>query len=294
MGQITPRLLIAALLAVISMSLVPLLIRSTSANEITIGLMRLAVAMALLSPVVIHQQILRGLSRRDWLGLLCVGVVFGGHWLTYFISIKMSSAAIAAISISTYGIHLLMLNFLLKGHVVRPLDWAAVALCFIGVILIAPSFDIRNQVTLGMLVGIFSGFLYACLPLLHQRIMTVPTMSRAWGQFAFASLVFLPLSAYSNWDLSSGDWWRLLMLGVVCTVIGHTLWVKSSSELPPVITSVAYYLYVPIAMTGSFIFLDEAISRTMVLGAGFIIAANLSIAFFAWRRSRRTFRSAID
>lgn len=294
MGRITPRLLITALLAVLSMSMVPLLIRSTDANEVTIGLVRLAIAMALLSPLVFQQQILRGLLPRDWIGLLFVGVVFGTHWLTYFVSIKLSSASIAAISISTYGIHLLVLNYLIKGHLVRLLDWAAVALCFVGVILIAPSFDIQNQVTLGMLVGIFSGFLYACLPLLHQRIITVPTMGRAWGQFAFAGLVFLPLAPYSNWDLSFGDWWRLLTLGVVCTVVGHSLWVKSSSELPPVITSVAYYLYVPIAMAGSFIFLNETISATMVLGASFIVAANLSIALMAWHRHQRLLVTGTD
>lgn len=286
MAQFKSRLLFAALLAVVSMSLVPLLIRSSSANEITIGLARLAVAMILLTPVVLQQGILRGLAARDWLGLVFVGVVFGCHWLAYFVSIKMSSASIAAIAISTYGIHLLLLNWFLRIHEIRPIEWAAVILCFLGVVLIAPSFDIRNELTVGMLVGVLSGFLYACLPLLHQRMMTIPTMSRAWGQFMFAGLVFLPWSAYSDWTLPPGDWWRLLTLGVVCTVIGHTLWVKSSSELPPVITGVAYYLYVPIAMVGSFVFLDEQITPTMILGAAFIITANISIALLAWQRSR--------
>lgn len=287
MAPVTPRLVFAALLAVLAMSLVPLLIRSSSANEITIGLARLVIAIGLVTPVVWRQGILRGLSRREWLGLLVVGLVFGCHWLTYFISIKMSSASIAAIAISTYGIHLLLLNWLLKSHLIRPIEWGAVVLCFVGVVLIAPSFDIRNEVTVGMLIGIVSGFLYACLPLLHQRIIKVPTMSRAWGQFAFAALIFLPWSAYSDWQLPAGDWWRLLTLGVVCTVIGHTLWVKSSSELPPVITGVAYYLYVPIAMVGSYVLLGEEITAPMIVGAAFIISANISIALLAWQRSRR-------
>jgi drug/metabolite transporter (DMT)-like permease len=293
MGQITPRLLITAVAAVISMSLVPLLIRSTAANEITIGLVRLAIAVGLLSPFILLRSDLRKLTGSDWLGLSYIGIAFGFHWLTYFISIKMSSASIAALSISTYGIHLLLLNWLLKGQVIRLVEWAAVILCFVGVVLIAPSFNLRDQMTLGMLVGIFSGFLYASLPLLHQRILRVPTMNRAWGQFLFASLVFLPGLGYSNWDLSGGDWWRLLVLGVVCTVIGHSLWVKSSSELPPVITSVAYYLYVPLAMTGSFLFLGETITATMILGACFIITANISIAVLAWRRSNRLRQGAV-
>ncbi|MEX1032805.1 MAG: DMT family transporter [Cellvibrionaceae bacterium] len=294
MGRITPRLLLTALLAVLSMSVVPLLIRTTSANEITIGLVRIAIATALMSPFLIWRGNLRDLSRADWFSLLLVGLVFGCHWLAYFVSIKMSNASIAAIAVSTYGIHLLLLNWRIKKQRIRPIEWGAVVLCFVGVVLIAPAFDVRNQITLGMLIGVLSGFLYACLPLLHQRIMHVPTMSRAWGQFTFAGLVFLPLSAYSNWQLTSGDWWRLAVLGVVCTVIGHSLWVKASSELPGVITSLAYYLYVPLAMIGAFLILDEQLTGVMVLGACFIITANICIALLAWQRSRPPLRAPAD
>lgn len=287
MGQITPRLLVTALLAVLSMSVVPLLIRSTAANEITIGLVRIAIAMLCMSPFVLWRGTLRGLSRREWIGLALLGVVFGFHWLSYFTSIKMAGAAIGALSVSTYGIHLLLLNWRIKGIAIRPAEWLAVLLCFAGVVLIAPSFDLGDSVTIGMLIGIGAGFLYACMPLLHQRIVTVPTFGRAWAQFGFAALVFLPLLPLTSWELAASDWWYLLTLGILCTVVGHTLWVKSSTELPPVITSVAYYLYVPITMVGSFFVLDEKITPRMVTGAGLIISANLAIALLAWWRSRR-------
>lgn len=287
MGQITPRLLLTALLAVLSMSIVPLLIRSTVANEATIGLVRIVIAMLCMSPFVLLQGSLRGLTRGQWVGLMVLGLVFGLHWLSYFVSIKMAGAAIGALSVSTYGIHLLLLNWRIKGMAIRPTEWLAVLLCFVGVVLIAPAFDLGNSVTIGMLIGIGAGFLYACMPLLHQRVVTVSTFGRAWAQFAFAGLIFLPLLPLTDWELAATDWWYLLALGIVCTVLGHTLWVKSSTELPPVITSVAYYLYVPITMVGSFILLDEEITARMVTGACLIISANLAIALLAWWRSRR-------
>jgi len=281
------RLVGLALLAVLSMSLVPLLIRSTQANEITIGLVRLAIAVALVSPVVYFRRERGTLSPPDWRMLLVVGLVFGAHWLTYFFSIKMASAAIGAIAVSTYGIHLLLLNWLVARQRILPVEWAAVGLCFIGVILVAPSFDPGEAVTIGLMSGILSGFLYACLPLLHRRIMHVPTMTRAWAQFTFATVIFLPWIGFSNWNLDAGDWWRLLVLGVVCTVIGHSLWVKVSSEMPAVFVAVIYYFYVPIAMAGSYLFLNEDITLTMTLGASCIIAANVGTAITTWRRSRR-------
>lgn len=284
------RALLAAFAAVLSMSLVPVLIRISSANESTIGVVRLCIAILLVSLWVAWKQKLRlfakQLSRKEWLGLVMVGVVFGLHWLLYFVSIKWSSAAVAAIAISTYGIHLLLLQWLVKKQTVRPLEWFAVVLCIAGCVLVAPNFSSNDKVTLGLLIGVVSGFLYACLPLLHQNLLHIPTAVRAWGQFLFASIIFLPLLPFANWNLSANDWWGLLVLGVVCTVIGHSLWVKSSSELPAIATSLMYYLYVPIAMTTSFLFLNETISTTMLLGAGCIISANVFVAVFSWYKLR--------
>ncbi len=275
---------IAALLAVLAMSLVPVLIRSSNANEFTIGIVRLLVAILVVSPIIFYRQFPR-LKVNEWRGLVVVGLIFGAHWLLYFISIKWSSAAIAAIAVSTYGIHLLLLNWLFKKHTIRPLEWLAVFLCVGGCVLVAPKFSLSDKLTLGLLFGVVSGFFFACLPLLHQTILSVPTFTRAWGQFLFAGLVFLPFFGAANWDLSQQDWWGLLVLGVVCTVIGHSLWVKSSSELPPIFTSLIYYLYVPIAMVSSFVFLQESITVNMMLGAACIIAANSFTAILAWRRS---------
>ena len=281
------RLIAIALLAVLSMSFVPVLIKSSNANEFTIGIVRLAIALLCITPWILIKFDLKKLPRRDWIYLFVVGLVFGGHWLSYFIAIKLSTAALAALAVSTYGIHLLLLNWMLKRQSVLPLDWFAIALCVVGCLMVTPSFDLQNQLTVGMLVGIVSGFLYACLPLLHQNIVHVPTMNRAWGQFAFAFLFFLPWTGKGNWSLSTADWMGLVVLGVVCTVIGHSLWVKASAELPVVFTGVIYYLYVPIAIAMGFFFLDENVTPLMLVGATLIIGANMMIAVSTWYRFRR-------
>lgn len=283
----TPRLVLTAVSSVVFMSMVPVLIKSVNTNEVTIGLARLIIALICISPIVLVRRHLAALTRPQWVGLLAIGLCFGVHWLAYFYSIKLSTASIGAIAVSTYGIHLLLLNFIFKQRTISALEWLAVLVCFAGCLLISPSIDFNDQVFIGLLVGIFSGLLYACLPLLHQRISDVPTLVRTWGQFAFAALFFLPLFGYSHWQLASADWLKLLALGVVCTVLAHSLWVKASTELPAVITAVVYYLYIPLAMLQSLYLLDEHISLNMLIGAGLIIFANVSLALITWRRSAR-------
>ncbi len=268
------------------MAAIPVLIKSLSANEITIGLARIVIAVLVLTPLLLLQGKLKGLCRRDWWGMLIIGGCFAGHWLTYFSSIKLATASLGAIAVTTFGIHLLFLNWLIKGQRIRPSEWLAVLLCFSGCLLVTPEFSLANNITLGLLSGVFSGLLYACLPLLHQRISHIGTLTRAWGQFAFAGLFFLPFIGFSHWQLSADDWWRLLALGLVGTVIAHSLWVKASTELPAIYTSLIYYLYVPIAMLLSSLFLQEEITVEMISGTCLIIGANLGLAILDWRRSK--------
>src|SRR5690554_3951187 len=136
MGQISTRLIVIALLSVTAMSLVPVLIRFTSANIETIGTARLAISLVALTPLVLFTGQLRRPTRGDWGWLMAAGLCFGLHWWTYFYAIKSAGAAAGAIAMSTFGIHLLLLNRIVHRHPVRLLDGLMVALCIVGCYLV--------------------------------------------------------------------------------------------------------------------------------------------------------------
>ncbi|MBB6523073.1 DMT family transporter [Pseudoteredinibacter isoporae] len=282
------RLILIALLAVTSMSMVPVLVKSTSANEISIGIFRLGIALLLISPFVFYRQLLLKLNKTQWLGLFWIGLCFGVHWLTYFYSIKAAGAALAAIAVSTYGVHLLLLNVVFKQYQIRVSEWLAIAVCIGGCIIVAPPLNWQESSTPGLIVGLISGLLYGAMPLLHQRVNEIPTLTRTWGQFAFALLVFLFFVRDFEPPETMLDVNKLLALGVICTVLAHGLWVKASTELPALFTAMIYYLYVPLAMISSYFVLNEDISLEMVLGASLIISANLTLALLQWRRQRKS------
>ncbi len=282
------RLLLTALISVLLMSAVPVLVKSTIANEATIGIARLVLAVGLLTPVFFWRSGLRGLGAADFRQLALIGFVFAAHWLTYFISIKLATAAIAATAIATYGVQYLVLAWWLNDERFNWQEWLAIAVCFGGCLVVMPGLTLSNDTTLGIVIGIASGFLYACLPLLHQRVQRMNTLQRTYGQFAFALLFFLPLWPLSDWQLASGDWYRLALLGVMCTLIAHGLWVKSSTELPPLFTGLIYYLYVPSAMLSSLFFLDEPITAAKLLGASMILGASISVTFIRLKKSGLT------
>ena len=275
MSAVKPHLLLVGLASIATMAWVPVLISLVNSNEATIGLVRVLIAGLFLTPLIVYRKQLTGLSGRDWFALLVIGAVFAIHWWTYFYAIRHSTPSLGALSLSTYGIHMLWINALLRRERPRVSDIVAISLCFIGCIIVSPSLDLSDGATIAFLVGVFSGFLYAVLPFLHQRVAHLPTSLRSWGQFGFAGLFFLFLWPQMQFSLSQRDWLLLLILGVVCTLVAHTLWVKATTELPAAVSGAFYYLYIPIAMVLSYVILDEPMGFAKLLGGAIIVGACL-------------------
>ena len=275
MKTISPQLIVTALISVATMALVPVLVSSVAANEVTIGLVRVGIACVVLTPLLLWHKSFIELTSKDWFYLLLIGMIFGLHWWTYFYAIKNSTPSLGALSLTTYGIHLVWINWLISAQRPKFSDVFAVLLCFCGCIIVVPSADMANQVTQAFLVGVFSGLLYALLPFLHQRVNHLSTTVRSWGQFSFAGLFFLFFWPQIDWQLSINDWQLLIILGVVSTLIAHTLWVKVSTELPSILVSAFYYLYIPIAMALSYFFLDEPMTAAKLSGATLIVVSCL-------------------
>ena len=260
---------------ILMMGAVPIIIRHISANPWTIGLVRLGVA-------TVGMLLVIGLTRR-WVtptwpqvrALALIGLLFGAHWSLYFLSIKVSSAAIAVIGQATFGVHLVILGWVIGHHRVERVDLIAVACAVAGTLMVAPRWSLQNQETVGLLLGIVSSFFYAFLPILHQRLSHVSSAMRVLGQFVFGLLVFLPSLPAAGWRLSADDWFWLMVLAVVCTLVQHTLWTRLTTRLPTLTTSVLFYLAVPVTLVFGVVLLGEQVTAWMLAGAALIVSGNL-------------------
>ncbi|GGE90044.1 EamA family transporter [Kangiella profundi] len=265
------------------MAMVPVIIKYIEVDPWLIGAFRLSVS-------VVGLILLAGITRRpliarkeNWIFIFLLGLVFAIHWLTYFYSIQLSTASIAAIGVSTFGAHLLLLGWIVHRQPPHWLELFCVLLAFVGVYLVVPDFNLADGMTIGLILAVISGFLYALLPLMHQKYRHINGERRTFGQFFVAMVIFSFGLPQADWAIPSESWLGLIVLGVVCTLVAHSLWIKVSTELNHVVTSVVYYLYVPIAMLFSFVFLDEVLSPVQLLGAGLILFANILGIWFRWR-----------
>ncbi len=279
--------LITAITAVVLMACVPVIVKLVSATEIEVGTLRLLIASLGMTLWLKFSKVNWNFSGRQWRMLMLLGVTFALHWYAYFKSIKLATPSIAAIGVSTYGIHLVLLSALFLKQKITLADGIALVMAMVGVYLVVPQVDWHSVYFQGLLVSILSGVLYACLPIIHQFSKDISNSARAWGQFTFAFAVFVPFSAFESWQLTQFDWLGLIFLGVVATLVAHSLWVKATTELPGAIASMVYYLYVPMAMALSYVFIQEKITTLMILGAALIISANLITIVYRFVQQRK-------
>ncbi len=269
------RTTLEAILALILFGCIPVVVKSIAANPYTIGIFRLTLATAGIAVLMLARRDFRRVGIRDLGRLALIGALFFGHWITFFLAIKASSASIAAIGLSTYGVHLLLLGLIFGHEQSTPGDFIAVIAAATGAILVVPDFRISNTVALGMLLSTASALMYASLPLLHQRWSHLSTTTRALGQFGFALACFLVLSPRANWNLERSDWAGLLFLGVGATLIAHSLWVRVTTHISPSLTSIIYYGNIPIAIALSVVVLHEPLNARTVSGALLIIGGSI-------------------
>ncbi len=279
-----------AFFTVIIFSSAPACVKAVSLNTITQGIVRLGLASAgmtllLLFPGKLTLQEFKSWNRRTWWALSLVGFAFGLHWLLFFASIKLANAAIGAIGFSTYGLHLLLLGWLFGFGQVSKLDLFGLALACVGTYLLIPEFSFQNDHTVGLIIGILSGLAAAVLPLIHQRNADIDVNIRTWGQFTLALPMFFLLWPYTDWTIIRSEIPLILYLGLGIALVGHGMWVHVTTELSTTTVSILSYLYLPISLIFGYLTLgdSEKLSGRMLVGTVLVLIAN---GIVLWSQTR--------
>ncbi|HBF09092.1 MAG TPA: EamA family transporter [Gammaproteobacteria bacterium] len=262
------------LIAILCFASIPVAIRVVTADPMTIGLVRLIIAVIFGLVVLVKPAPLKQLTKQDWLWLAALGFSFGVHWLLYFYSIKIANASTAIVGVSSYGIQIILISIFFHGRPFFKTDGFAIVAVICGSALIVPEFSLENELTKGFLIAVVCAFFYAILPSIHQRNSHLSSGVRSFGQFLFAGVFFSFFIPHMNFDLPSLDWWGLAYLGVIGTLVAHTLWTNVVTHVSAVPASLIYYLSVPTAIFFGVFFLDEPLTWQLVVGTCLILSGN--------------------
>ncbi|WP_407296946.1 DMT family transporter [Stutzerimonas zhaodongensis] len=213
---------------------------------------------------------------RQRAGLLLGGLLLGGHWLTFFMAVKVAGVGIATLGFASFPAFTVLLEGLLFRERTRPVEFGMVGLVCAGLLLVTPHFDLASETTLGLIYGIVSGLMFALLSLLNRAITggIDPVQAALW-QNGTILLCLLPFTWSTLPAVPAMDWLWLALLGVFCTGVAHSLFVASLKVLKARTTAVIFALEPVYGIAIAWWLFNEQPTMRMLFGGALIILASV-------------------
>lgn len=213
-------------------------------------------------------------STKSLLLMVISGVVLALHWLTFFHSIQVSTVAIALVGFSAFPVFVTFIEPVLTGQSIRRVDILSALLVTIGLVFVAPSFDLNDTATVGLLWAVLSGALFAVLTLMNRCLVEEhPVMQLSFYQHVCAALAVLPFVVVAGVVPVTSDWGLLIVLGLVCTALPHMLFIQSLTVLKAQLASIVAGLEPVYGIFFAAILLGEIPSLSTLTGAVIVFAA---------------------
>lgn len=214
------------------------------------------------------------LTGRDASSLLLSGLLLAGHWVSFFVAVKIAGVAIATLGFASFPAFTVMLEGLIFRERIRANEIVLVVLVSVGLILVTPAFDLASEATTGLLWAIACGLLFSLLSLNNRANSgRVPAVQAAMWQNAVVALCLLPFAAPELSEVRPLDWLWIGLLGVLCTGVAHSLFVASLAVIKARTAAVVFALEPVYGITLAWVLFHETPTLRMLLGGALIIIA---------------------
>ena len=211
-------------------------------------------------------------SKKDLPTILLGAVLLGAHWVTYFYALKLSNVAIGMLSMFTFPVITALLEPLFTKSKLNPIHVLLGVMVLLGIYILAPEINFESNYLKGILFGVFSAFSYAIRNLILKRhVQAYNGTVLMVQQSLIVSVLLLPvLFSYDTSNVSS-QWPYLIVLGLVTTAIGHSLFISSLKHFSVSTASIIGSAQPIIGIVFAYVFLSEIPTLNTFLGGALII-----------------------
>ena len=236
----------------------------------------------LLIACLLQRLPLRPQRRRDGLLLVGQGALLALHWTAFFQSINVSNVAIGLLSFSSFPLFTAALEPLLLKQRLSRIQVIAALLILPGIYLLVPSFTLQNHITLGVAWGLLAGATFALLSVANRWLgRSYPSLTISLYQDGVAALVLLPALFLTPLAVlwTPHELLILLILGVVCTALAHTLFIASMQNITAQSASLLASLEPVWGILFGIVLLKDIPTSITLLGGTIILCATMLPAF---------------
>lgn len=247
------------------------------ASPVAIVLGRASVAAAALGIVLLRTRAVR---RPFELRLVTNGAVLALHWVSFFAAIQVSTVAIGLLGFASFPLFVLVLEWMLLRRRWTGRKALTAALVTAGLVALVPSFSWSDGTVHGIAWGLVSGFTFALLAVLNRRLVASRrAVDVAFWQNLTAALCLLPFAWASPAALGSvgaRDVVLILVLGLACTALAHTLFIAGlrtvSAHTASLIAALepVYGIVLAVLLLGEVPGLRTLAGGALIVGAAFV------------------------
>lgn len=211
-------------------------------------------------------------NTRDFKIVLLSALLFGAHWITYFYALQLSNVAIGMLSLFTYPIITVLLEPIFFKTKLNRIHVLLGLLVLVGIYFLTPEFSLQNTHTKGLIFGLASSVFYSIRNILiKQSVGKYHGSMLMFYQMIFIAALLLPMPFLYQETFTSPEWGALLVLALVTTAIGHTLFVISFKNFSIGAASIMSSIQPVYGIVFGFLFLQEIPHFKTVIGGTLII-----------------------
>lgn len=244
-------------------------------NAVDITVYRTAIAgMVIFAMLYFQKKQIKLNKPKDYLIALFLGVTVGSHWVTYFAGMQMAGITIGMLAFFSYPVVTVFLEPFFHKSKPKAKDIISAAVVVFGIYLLVPSSDLGSDTTMGIVMGVFSGVLFALRNITHKRYFSQYSGPQTmFYQTLVASIMLCAFIEVPIYEVSNHDLTLILIAGVIFTAAPHSLFAASLKYLSAATAGLIACLQPLYGTLLAIIIVHERPSTVTLIGGTLIISA---------------------
>lgn len=274
--KINPYIMLA--IGVIAVSTSAILVKVANAPSGVIAFYRLLFSVLFMLPVFLLKYVgeLRLITKRDWIFSIISGIFLAFHFILWFESLNYTSVASSTVLVTLQPLFAFIGAYIFFKEKVSAKAIVSGLLAIFGSIIISwGDFQISGNALFGDILALIACALVTAYLLFGQTVrkrLSLVTYTFVVYTISTVTLfVYVLIKREPLFPYEQSDWIYFILLALVPTLLGHTLFNWSLKWVSTSTISMAI-LFEPVGATIlAFYLLNESVIWTQLLGGGIVI-----------------------
>ena len=264
MNQVLRAYLAITVLAV-SWGTIPLIIRTSEINSISLVGVRTFIGSIFLGIILLNKDVsLKELIRPG----LILGPLLAIHWVTMFESIELNSVAVGIGLVFSYPIFVIFIEYS-RGTKLKSYQISLILSGFLGLYLLLDLGDVKS--TIGIIYGLISAVSLAFIITIGARYSSkLGGLKVAFSQLIVAAFILIKFT-FDSWNWMVSNILISLFLGLFLTALGLTTYWYVVKVIKPLAVSTITYLEPVTGVVLGALILNENLEIKQIIGFSIVL-----------------------